>query len=112
MKRFKEWLVENSNNEEVRLTLSPSEVDAAEWALDPMEDSKEELFGDDVILPELKGNILIVYKNKEVLEDLIYRLTHQVKNMFEKIPKDHEDYDESFIKASKTLSNKLKKIVL
>lgn len=112
MKTFNEWLIENNNEEFVRLTLSPEEVDAAEWALDPMTDSKEELFGDDAILPELKGNVLVLHKNKDVLEDLIYRLTIQVRDMFETIPKDHEDYDASFIKASKSLANKLKKILL
>lgn len=110
MKTFNEWLIENSNNEFVRLILTPAEKDAANWALDAMEESKDELFETDAILPKIEGNVLIVHKNKDVIEDMIYRLTIQVRDMFETIPKDHEDYDASFIKASRTLSNKLKKI--
>lgn len=63
-------------------------------------------------LLESEGNILVLHKNKDVLEDLVYRLSVQVKDMFEGIPKDHEDYDPIFIKSSKSLANKLNKIAI
>lgn len=112
MKTFNEWLLENINEGFVNIALNPAEKDAADWALDALEDSKDELFGEDAILPRIEGNFLVIHKNKDIIEDLIYRLTIQVRDMFDSIPKDHEDYDANFIKASKSLANKLKKIVV
>lgn len=111
MKKFSEWIKESANST-VSIALTPAEINAADWALEAMEDSKEELFGDDAILPRIENNKLIIHVNKDVLEDMIYRLTTQATDMFRGIPKGHEDYDESFLKASKSLSNKLKKINL
>lgn len=104
-------LFESDNSEFIKIALTPAEKDAADWAIDPMEDSKDELFGEDAILPRIEGNFLVLHKNKDVLEDLIYRLTEQAKDMYRKIPKDHEHYDAVFIKAGKSLAKKLKKIV-
>ncbi len=114
MKRFFDWLnqklLESDNSEFINVILTPGEKDAADWAIEPMEDSKDELFGADAILPRIEGNILVLHKNKDIIEDLIYRLSVQVRDMFDGIPKDHEDYDANFIKSSKTLVSKLKKI--
>lgn len=62
----------NENNENfVTIKLTDGEKDAADWALEAMIESKDELFDEDAILPEIKDNTLIVFKNKDVIEDML-----------------------------------------
>lgn len=114
LESFSEWLKNRLNENEnlfFNIRISLGEKDAADWALEAMEEAKEELFGEEVDLPKIEGDFLFIPKNKDVIEDMLYRLTTQVNDMFKLIPKDHEDYDADFIKSSKTLSNKLKKLI-
>ena len=77
----------------VQIQMTPAELDWADWAIGPMseywttedgaydrgdfETDKDGPIYEEYQLPKIQGNILFIFPNEEMIEDLLYRLEDQ-----------------------------------
>jgi hypothetical protein len=68
------------------LKLTAFEADTAEWAISPMGDMFENQMEEGELdampeLPEVRGGVLYMPDNRDVIEDFIYRIENQLVDM-------------------------------
>ena len=90
----------------IAVELTPAQKSHAEWALDPMtdvvrEDDLEDRWYEEADLPTIEGSRLIFPRPSLAVDDMLYRLTEQLRQMAEQA---HERYPLS----AETLARKIK----